>query len=126
MKAFLKLFIMYFIFGVLMVIGILKFKGEGIHLTGLGDATFLVGSMMMFIGCFRLLINFRFLTLVVFSYKKFFEIIRNKHYTKNNSKLGDYHDYLESRTEQALPYGPIILNGICFFLASTYCVWDKF
>lgn len=123
MKDSFKLFIVYFIFGMLMLNGIIKFNGEAYEAVSIGNAAFLVGALMLFIGLTRYLKKNNLFTLVGYSYKKFYEIVTTKNYSKETSKLKDYHDYLENREAVEEPYMAIVANGILFFLVAAYFVW---
>lgn len=126
MKTFIRLFLMYLVFGVLMVFGIIKFNQSQISIVTLGDACFMVGALFLFIGLLRFLYQSNIFTLVVYSYKKFFEIVRVKKYTKEKSQLKDYHDYLEKQDKKPTPYAGIVVNGLLFYVAAAIMVWDKF
>lgn len=79
-------------------------------LFGISDALALSGLMFLILALFRTARYMRFYDLPIYGFKKFVEIWKMKEPSKNNSKLGNYGDFVQTY-EHEKNYGEAYLTA---------------
>lgn len=101
----------------LLVNGYIRFSGSIYSSRTLSDSIAILGLIYIIIALFRFVRTLRFFDLPIFGVKKLWEIIRTRNYTKSDSKVGEYVDYL-TNNKYVKPYIPILLVGITLLSCS--------
>lgn len=99
------------------VVGYIRLRGLEFTAISVSDACAVVGLVYLVIGLFRLVNKMRFFDSTKYGYKKLIEIIMSKQYSRKNSTVGTYVDYINTTTYNK-PILPFLIIAVFLVICS--------
>lgn len=116
-KKRLYWFLKHIFISLLLVNGYIRFSGSIYSFRTFSDSIAVLGLIYIVIALFRFVRRLRFFDLPIFGVKKLWEIIRTRNYSKSDSKVGEYVDYLTNNKYEK-PFIALLLVGITLITCS--------
>lgn len=74
------------------------------------DALFISGLLFLLMGLFRFTRHLHMYDLLIYSTKKFAQVLKTKNYVKGDAVLGDYHEYVQNLSYNR-PFAELLAVG---------------
>lgn len=98
--------------GSICLLGIVMILGKGYSLVGISNICAIAGILCLNFALYLTAKSLGFYNLIIFGFKKFMEICRNKDLSHQGSKVGEYHEFIANYRHEKNYKKAYIIAGV--------------